>query len=303
MNGARKRALAAAVAGALLIPAVVGGMASADAGAASHVDSMAATVASSSVNVTGQATFVDVPILVGESFSTPVVPGIGADVTNATISRPPTGTKINFTLNIADQPAQTGGVPELIAYQWDMQIKKPGEAEGTSLEFWAARSAQGRAPGGTVPVFYVDECVLNPDTGINECSGNRVTGRMEAGVVEWQVTPSQLGSAVADDMISTGGEGITVVPTAAGAFWGVVAIDRGAHDLDYTVPGKSVKLGIAPAGTPEASVALLETAVVNASSAFSGSLPKPSQAGSYIVVAEACYGPESCSRTSTTITI
>jgi hypothetical protein len=288
---------------ALVVNVVAGGLASADDGPQSHVDSMSASALSSAIAVTGQATFVDVPVLVGESFNTPLVPGIGADVTNATISRPATGTKINFKLDIADQPAQTGGVPELIAYQWDMQIKKPGEPDGTTLEFWAARSAQGRAPGGTAPVFYVDECVLNPDTGINECSGNRVTGRMEAGVVEWQVTPSQLGSALAGDIITAGGEGITVVPTAAGVFWGLVAIDRGSHDIDYTVPAKSVKLGIAPAGTPEGAVALQENATVATNSSFSGLIPRPSQPGDYIVVAEACYGAESCSRASTTITI
>jgi hypothetical protein len=95
-----------------------------------------------------------------------------------------------------------------------------------------------------------------------------------------------------------------VVPTASGAFWGVVAFDTAAMDFEYDVPFPTVKLGIAAAGTPLSSVPLIENATVNGTTgAFSGSVPRPSTSGEYVVVAQACYGSSSCGLSSTSVTI
>jgi len=96
-----------------------------------------------------------------------------------------------------------------------------------------------------------------------------------------------------------------VVPTVSGLVWGVLLLDSASQDEEYRVPGATVNLGIAPASDPVDSVALTATATVNQTSgAFTGQLVKPTTPGSYVIVAEACFGDNSCSaRSSTTITI
>ncbi|HEX9823617.1 MAG TPA: hypothetical protein VGB51_04390, partial [Actinomycetota bacterium] len=116
------------------------------------------------------------------------------------------------------------------------------------------------------------------------------------------VPMSQLG-ATAGEKITASGEGITVVPTTSGAFWGLVAFDQATQDEDYVVPGPTVKLGIATAGTPASQVPLSENATVNGTGAFSGIVPRPSQSGEYVIVAQACYGANSCGVSTTTVTI
>lgn len=299
-----KRIFAAFVAAsALIVQAAMSG-ASADAGPASHVDSMSASAGGSTVSVTGAATFVDIPVLVGDSSAgTAMVSGIGADITTATISRPSGGTKINFTMGIADQPPTLNGTPEAIAYQWVLTLMQ-GETP-IEVGLWAARSAQARAPGNTTGVFVVDTCVPNPPPQTGEtCSGAPVTGKIADGVVEWQLTTGQLKGALAGQVLTMGDQPPSVIPTAGGGvWWPGIHIDAGIHEFDYAIPGKALKIGIAPAGTAPEAVSLTTNATVSGTNNFTGSLPKPAQPGSYIVVAQACYGAESCGLSSTTITI
>ena len=297
----RKLISAVVAAAALLVQAAMSG-AMADAQATSHVDSMAATVGSK-VNVTGQASFSNFTKLVGEDPADALVPGIGTDIRNIKISRVAPNGKINFTLEIGDQPATLNGMPETVAYYWDITVQN-GESS-SSYELWAARSAQWAAAGSTNPIFRRYVCVLDPTTGQNTCgTAVNVTGKMADGVVEWQLNASQI-NAQAGSVIT--GTAIEVSPTAAGAVWGVVRLDgSGASQSEqFDVPGATVKLGIAPAGTPVENVVLDGVGSVNTSTqTFSGALDKPAAGpGNYIVVAEACFGADNCALSSTPLTV
>ncbi len=289
---------AVAAAGLLLSGSIAG----ADPGPATHVDSLASTIGANTINVSGGATFVSVPSLLGEdSTGDSLGSGAGTDLSTVTYSRTAPNGKINFTLGIADQPAATGGVPEAVAYYIDITVNTDGTDSFYML--WAARSAQNAALGGTTPVFRRYICTLNATTGARDCtSATTLTGRMTAGVVEWQAALSNINAQPGSVITATD---IVVVPTVSGAVWGVLLLDSASQDEEYRVPGATVKLGIAPASTAVDSVELGTPATVNQTSgAFSGQLVKPITPGSYVVVAQACFGDNSCgARSSTTITI
>jgi hypothetical protein len=289
-----------AVVGLATLVTILGPSAQADPGEATHIDSLSATVGTN-IQVSGAATFVDAPKLVGEDGADALVPGIGADIRSVTLSRSAPKGKINFTLGIGDQPATLNGIPETVAYLWDITVTSPS-GSASNFELWAARSAQWAAAGATEPVFRRYICTAG--TASNDCgSATTVTGRMQDGVVEWQVPVADI-SATPGSVISS--SSIEVSPTAAGAVWGVLRLDGSgaSQDEEYTVPGPTVKLGIAPAGTPAEQVLVTANAPVNLNtSAFAGIVAKPAQPGNYIVVAEACYTGADCVRSSTPVTV
>jgi hypothetical protein len=298
------RKLTVAAVGLTTLGALVGAPAHADPGTATHIDSLTATVGASTIQVSGAATFVDAPKLVGQDGADAAVPGIGADIRDITISRVPPKGAVKFTLSIADQPPTIFGIPETVAYLWDITVKT-GTSE-SSYELWAARTAQNASFGGTDPVFRRYICTPNPTPPPDVNCGSAVTvpGRMQDGVVEWQVPANQISASPGSVITSSA---IEVNPTASGVIWGGLRLDLGgaAQDEEYVVPGPTVQLGIAPAGTPAAQVPLATAGVVNTTtSAFTGSVAKPSQAGEYVLVAQACFGAGSCGeRSSTAVTV
>lgn len=290
-----KRILAAFVAASALIVQAAMSAASADPGAATHVDSVAASAGSSTVTVSGSASFVAVPKLLGtDATGDATVAGIGGDVTTMTITRPiPYSAILFFSMGVADLGATNGTPP--IGYFWPVTVDDTDS--GFYLE---ARNISLLFPSAAAPTFKLMQD--QPD-GFADIA--TIYGTMGAGKVHWQTSMSSIG-AVVGSVIGQGGAG-GGLGSAAG-LPGALRLnanfggDGASLDEGYTVPGAKVRFGIAPAGTDESAVALTGIATVNATTgAFTGTVPKPPTAGSYIVVAEACY--DNCGIMSTTVTI
>lgn len=272
-----------------------------------QIDELAATVTSSDVTVSGQATFVDVPVEVGDdpagdsffsSLSGDPVPA-GDDLTTATIARADAFVDtLTFTVDVANQPPVLSGVPELLAYRWPFSVET---AEDSAVyEMVALRSGQWANPGSIDPHFMLFTC---PDGPVSTCEQQAVLdGRIADGVVEWTVPATQVG-VEPGSVISPSGSGIEVVASVSGAAWGVHTFDQANTPTDYTVPAPTVRLGIGPAETPPEDIDLTGAGALEPDGSFTGTLPLPDTSGDYIVVAQACYGPDSCGVATTEITV
>jgi hypothetical protein len=284
----RKRVNAAFVALAL---SGLTGTAGADPGTATHVDSVSPSAGSASVSVTGGATFVDTPATVAEdSVGDALTPGIGADVSGAQISRAPGSNTLVFRMNIGDMPQ--GAAAPGVVYGWGISVD--GNDSGLYLE--ASRVGASGCTNGCFRLYR--------DNGDGTSTTvTTLSGTMGNGAVTWNVGVGTLGASTGS-LVGLGGGGLTgTINGADGVGFCCVLLDDFFAD-DYRVPGPTVQLGIAEAGTPEALVPLTASATVTVGTgAFSGVLPKPAQAGEYIVVAKACYVATACGTASTTLLI
>lgn len=307
MRRMRQSGWLATAAGAALL--VTSGGASADPQEATHVDSLAAAAFGSTIAVSGQASFVDAPIQVGEdaigdtelsSIGGDATP-LGDDLTTATIARPdPFKNTLTFTLGIANQPPQLNGVPEAILYNWSIAVDGlPDRANGLSLQ--AIRTGQGEKPGAS-PVFRIMQCTENADGDVECDTLTQLSGKIVDGVVQWQVPMSQINANPGTIITQRGDVTSTLGASGRAWFWDFGG-DAMFMDFDYTVPGPTVRLGIAPAGTPPELVELTGTATLSSDGSFTGTLPAPGEPGDYVVVAKACHGTASCGLAGTTITI
>lgn len=294
-----KRFLSATAAAAALVLQAVG--ASADPGSATHVDSVSASVGNS-IAVSGGATFVDIPVTVGQDTTGDAsVAGIGADVTSLKISRPSAASQnIKFQMGIADQlPAPVSTAPAIV-FDWPI-----GADEAPPTYYLEARRVSGSPffPNASPNAQFM--LVHNHPDGFHE--HGVLTGTMANGVVEWTVSLSAIEASGATKLVQ--GSGCAALGSTAAAPGGFVLCNNAGGDgafmeEEYEIPKAKVSLGIAPAGTPVESVAVSTPGAVNAGTGvFSGTLPKPATPGEYIVVAEACYGSSNCGRSSTTITV
>lgn len=273
----------------------MGGSASADPGNASHIDKVTAVVDSDGIAVTGQATFVDIPVIVGEDATDDAIPPaapLGHDLTTATISRPdPFADTLRFAIDVANQPPEINGVPEFVVYKWDFTVAVGGTERAITLRAW--RSNQQDSLGRADPYFEIQ---IVSNLGV-------LTGSMGDGIVAWNV-PFNVGAAGQIGQVGTviTSTGITVMASASGVRE-LVVLDDMVTDIDYTVPGPGVRIGVAPAGTAPEDVPLTVAGTVSSSGAFSGRLPLPSTPGEYVVVAQACHGAASCGIGITSIVI
>ena len=258
------------------------------AGETAAITSLTATASGSTVAVAGTVAFtgdgaVQVASDAGDA-PTSQVPG--ADLTTATIASPNLRDLV-FTVGLANQPpAGVNGVPEVIHYIWHISVITG--ANTSAFELMAVRSAQNQQPGSTEPWFGLLTCM--PGTGAASCSvSTSLSGRMQDGVVEWTVPRAAI-SASGGSIISLAQNGLRSTVGAAGLVWFTnLGGDTMAGVEDYTVPG-TVRVGIAPASTPDDQVPLTVTTAVKTNSTFSTSLPKPATAGDYKVAALACFG-------------
>lgn len=289
----------AALAIVLLAMSVPGAIA--DPGAASHVDSMTASVGSSTVAVAGQATFVDIPKQIAtDAPGDALVPAIGADLVSGGVARPdPVKNELRFTLGIGDSINTLFGVPEVVHYSFFFATGVDGADGGYLLQ--ALRSAQVQASGNVNPFFR-----LMRFRGDGTCCDpvRVVPGTMAAGAITWTILLADLSNPSVIVAHPGATRQVQVQLGASGQQW----LNSGQPDFmtienEYGVPSRVVKVGIAPAGTDPASVALTTTGTVNAANAFSAQLPRPATPGSYVVVAQACFGAGSCGLSSTTITV
>lgn len=268
---------------------------------ATHVDSVSAVGDGADVSVTGTAVFVDALVQVAEDPTGDASPGgLGTDLTKATISRPNAAkNELHFTMEIADEIPQAFALPEVIHYSFFFAV---GPDAASQWLLMGLRTSQAQAPGSTGPVLSLHQFRAN-----GTCCDPRgmVTGSMSGGKILWVLPMSMIQAKTGTLIEPHPARAIQIQIGASGQQrLNSNQPDQMFSETTYTVPGPSVELGIAPAETPESEVPLSVTATVNAGSgAFSGKLTRPTESGSYIVVAKACYGSGNCGIKSTTITI
>lgn len=294
MGRLNKSGVTAAAVAALLLAAA--SQATAEPDGTTHVDSVVASVFGSVLAVAGNASFVDVPMMVGEdpaADSTSASFGVllGDELTRATIARPdPSKSKLTFTLDVANQPPTLNGVPETIHYNWEVAVEG-----GERYTLQAIRSGQFAQPGIN-PVFRIFQ--VNDGSIENLVA---LTGRMDGGVVEWEVPMNLIGATGGSVILAADA---TVTPGAFGLiYWPGIHLDVINLEDDYVVPGPTVSVGIAPAATPAELVELTDTADVDSSGSFSAAIPAPTEPGDYVVVAKACHGTDNCGLATTTVTL
>lgn len=297
------------------------GAAAADPGESTHVDNVAAAVGADQISVTGQASFVDTPVVVGEDGSGDAAVSaapLGHELTAASIAKDPLSNRTTFTVDVANQPPALGGVPEAITYRWDFKVPKfynRGWGE-RSFRLEATRTdvavtKAGATPGD--PVFTLYSCTDNGcykdwDSVQSASAGLEIlSGTMTDGTVQWNVALEHLLIRTFGDyppMTDAWLSGGEIVTTS------IAVVDAQEQQSDeipsvanYPIPGVSVRVGIAPAGTAAEDVPLTAAGSIESDGAFTASLPTPSEPGAYTVVAKACYGGGTCDTATTDLTV
>lgn len=270
----------------------------------SGVSGLAATVSGGSISVTGNAAFGgEDPVEVGDdatgdNFGGADTSAHGVDLDRMLISQPdPSSPTLQFTFDLAGLTG--GGIPEHVAYNWDIRVNG-GAAQGgadKSLKSWRTRLTSTSAD----PYAAVFDCVPQapPQTGSSCTPGPTVP-------VVYDEASSQIRLSVPLEVIEANpGSEIAAwlrisAPVWIGATAGTQTLagqyDTSTHD-PYTVPTKTVRLGIAPAGSP---INYTATASLSGST-FTGSLATPGP-GTYDIGAQACFGTN-CGTAKITVTI
>lgn len=228
----------------------------------------------------------------------------GTDLGNATIATDLAGKKLTFAFGVYDQTPGAKMAPTFV-YVWPLMVN--GNDEARFLSSGVAGSWSGAGP------------IVDPNGWFAHCTNTNgyicatpLTGTMGNGKVEI-IVPFSQASAKPGYLIEAGG---TVCSGSICSTFNPTALlfNNGTggdttSPVGYQMPGE-VKLGVAPAATPDESVATPVTASISLPSGkvagtFSGSVPKPATPGEYKVVAKTCFGNvESpvCSLTSTPLT-
>lgn len=271
----------------------------------STVSGLTATVSGDSIVLTGTATFGGQdPVVVGDDAVNDNLGGAataphGTDLDRLLISQPdPATPTLQFTFDLAGLTA--GGVPEHLAYNWDIRVDG-GEPQGgadRSLKTWRTRVASTQT---TDPYAAVFTCVPQapPQTGSSCSAGPNVP-------VAYDETASDIRMSIPLAVIDAK-PGSTIdawlrisSPVYIGATFGTQTLagqyDMATHD-QYVVPTRSMRVGIAPVGSP---VNYSSGASLSGSS-FTGSLAVPGP-GTYTVGAQACFA-DNCGTETTTVTI
>lgn len=274
------------------------------AAAGTTIESFSATVGPTTISVSGTASFVDEPMVVGtdapEAVNQGKVPG--TDITTIEISRPnPTANAIRFTMNVANQPPELNGIPLVPYFAWDFFVDTP---TGQTLQFLLlANRATGESPD-TDPDFVLWTC--DPDAPPPNCNETaRVTGAFTPTAVEVTVPANTIGAAPGAVISGSGTNNVRVspgigTPVATGVT--NLLLESLTQTEAYTVPGPTVRVGVAPAGTAPEAVELTKAGSFKTDGTFSATLPKP-EPGDHVVAAEVCYTDTDCALTSTDVTV
>lgn len=281
------RTLSMAAAALLLAAAPATGAGGATATA---VDDLSATAFGSLLDVRGRATFVDVPVQVGEDAQADsLVPGIGADLVTASIARPdPFGPTLVFSVGVADAPPALDGAPEIVNYDW--RFDDPASDDpGTGYVLAAWRSAQWVRPGTLDPAFHLWHCTEATGCAVRAA----LPGSFGQGTVRWMV-PMDLIGAGPGDVITPGTSGVTARVGLSALIFSSFAYDQMAVE-EYVVPGPSVEIGLGPAGIPDGAVPLAPAEGIATDGSFWGYLETAGlPPGDHKVVARACLTASNC---------
>jgi len=227
----------------------------------------------------------------------------GMDLGNASIATDLAGKKLTFSFGVHDQTPGAKMAPAFV-YAWPFMVD--GVDEMRFLSSGTAGSWTGLGPAAD-PNGWFRLCQVTD----GYICATPLTGTMGNGKVEIAL-PFSRAAITPGALIEQGTGGCsslcsTFNPTAF--FFDSFGGDT-SSPVGYQMPGE-VKLGIAPAGTPDASVSTPARATVaigsgKASGTFTGSVLKPASAGEYKVVARTCFGnvdAATCFTTSTPFTV
>lgn len=271
--------------------------------AATTIDDLSAAVSGSTISVSGAATFggqdaVEVGFDgTGDSL---VSQGVGLDIDRMLIQRADASSNnLIFTLKLDGLTG--GGIPEAFQYNWDIQVDGGAAAGGSEWSLKTMRSGQG-GQVGTNPWASIYSCVPS-ETGFS-CSPLASVGVVydeAAGEIRMTIPLFRINASAGStiDAWARFGQPVWVRPSVGGVLTGGPVADEAFHDR-YTVPGNVVRLGVAPAGTPESLVNYTTTAALSGG-AFTGNLTV-SDPGDYDVFAKACFGPN-CAVGKTTVSV
>jgi hypothetical protein len=220
------------------------------------------------------------------------VPFAGFDLASGHISAQRSPERLVFSVQVSDPLLSDSTLPEIVDYQWHVEVDG-----GPGLVLEALRSAQYPAPGSLAPVFRLLNANLE--------HVSTLTGRIESGVIEWDVPMATIGAREGSE-IAPGNRPYSTTYScwsASGTAMWLFCPDGMVVD-DYTVPTATIDLGIAPAGTPSVDVDVTTRAMLDSNGAFTGRLDASGLApGTYVVVARACYGSASCAFDTANVTL
>lgn len=276
------------------------------------VDTLSASRSNGNVEVAGRARFGgEAPVVLGEDpeGDPPVHPqlaALGIDATEIAIGSPdPFLSEIEFVIRVTELNAPPA--PEFIRYLWQFQVE--GE------EYWI----QAKTSDVTTTTAFLDDpqgsvqhipgsfrlrgnCGTIENTGIATCrhlawlDGEFDTGADEVRVrlpLDLEVAPAITAGAAIDPE-----NGMTASIQAAVS--NNATSDTVFQDFSYTIPQRTVEVGIVPAGAP---AEYTQTVAASPSGAFSATLDASGLApGEYDVHARACYG-SNCDAAVTTVTL
>ena len=287
------------------------------------VGSLSATPGAGSVSVSGAAAFggqgpqLIAPDDPGDGPLVGTVPPeeTGVDLLGAYLYQPDPATPLlTFELRVTGLP-DTGSLPEVIRYGFPFKTSATNYLVQMKLSNLASTSTPDDPSGHvthTGAAFQLRGNCGQVQGAVNSCPHiGWITGEFDVddGIVRAFLP---IGSAMAPS-VAPGAELLRNELSLAGnpvaSYQAVVSNDSTQDSaaweegVTYTVPSKEVRLGIAPAGTPESAVSFSGTATVAADGSFTGSLSTASLApGSYDVWAKGCFGGN-CGTRRTTITI
>lgn len=266
-----------------------------------RVDQLSAESSGSAVTISGSATFV-ATLAAGtdavddaqlENTGIPVN-DVGADLTSASISATSQGEgMLSFTLAVSDMPAVTNGASEAVHYTWHVVTPTAG--------YCLRASTRGQLDPPAGPLFRLFPTTCAPLWQFDpRLPSTVIQGALGGGSVRFDVPMSLIGAASG---VTIAGSQQAVSTTLGLAGQATVRRADWLSTSAIEIPSATVRVGIAPAGTPLGEVPLATTASVSSSDgSFTASMPSPDP-GSYVAVAEACYGPNSCARAGTTVSV
>jgi len=283
------------------------------------VDTLTATVQATNIGVSGTATFTGAPAVevatdaTGDHVGNQTPAPTGTDLVSASIQALDAGT-IRFEIEIGNLPP--GGTREVINYNWPFTIIKGGSAINYQIQAHSAATGRevicstglfvctGSPDNIGQPVFDLQTCTPNA-TGGQDCASQEVPGEMTDSSFIWSVPVTLLGAIGGGVTIEPNGN-IAASRSASGVTWWTdgSAGDSMVWDGDpFTVPVPAVSLGVDVAETPDDGVELTKTIAAKSNGSFTTTVPRPSTAGSYRLVAQACFGPGNCGLASTLFTV
>jgi hypothetical protein len=281
----RVRTTAATVCAVLLLAAIPAGAED----LAPRIDPLTATAGATGVEVSGTGQFAAPAVVVSEDPSgDAAIPMAGMDLTGASITQL-SNALLRFQIDIADQTPGLSAAPQAVYYNWPIGVKTGTQMAQFNLQAMRADMYTVATAGGSAgaPVFRLQTCEPNPQTGGNTCSVTaQLNGEFGDGYVAIDVPTGTIGARAAS-AITAGAQPINA-NLGAGAVW-FNGASQWADSMppveDYAL-GRTVTLGAAPAGTAPEDVALTQPAALTNTNRFTEIIAGAS-AGS-VIAAQVC---------------